>query len=83
MRKLTLNKVDFAGAEVLTRNQLKNVMGGNEPGTGGGGGEGNQCGTYPNCSTGSCTAKSGDCKGQTGTCGRTSSTSSCSCAVVC
>lgn len=36
MKKLKLNKVDFAGAEVLTRNQLKKVMGGdmNETGDG-------------------------------------------------
>lgn len=82
MRKLTLNKVRFAGAEVLTRDQLKNVMGGNVMFTDGEGGTG-QCGTYPNCSTNSCTARSGPCEGYSGTCGKTVTTKSCSCGVIC
>lgn len=36
MKKLKLNKSAFAGGEVLTRLQLKKVMGGGGPGSAGG-----------------------------------------------
>jgi hypothetical protein len=34
MKNLTLNKINFAGAEVLSREQMKKVMGGGSPGNG-------------------------------------------------
>lgn len=72
MNNLRLIKVNFAGAEVLTREQLKQIGGG-----------GPQCGSYPNCTTDPCRATSGPCMGKTGTCGRTSATQSCTCGVIC
>lgn len=73
MNNLKLIKVNFAGAEVLTREQLRQVTGGGS----------SQCGNYPNCTTSACVAQSGPCMGQSGTCGTTSATQSCTCAVVC
>jgi len=73
MNNPKLIKVNFAGAEVLTREQLKKVTGGNASG----------CGTYPNCTTNSCVASSGPCQGQTGTCAKVTAAEACRCAVVC
>lgn len=62
MKKLKLSELNLSGAEVLTRDQLKNVLGGgtNMITTGGG-----NCGTVNNCSSGPCTFKDGG----SGTCG--------------
>ena len=40
MKEIKLNNTGFEGAEVLSRAQLKTIMGGNVPGDGGGGGGG-------------------------------------------
>lgn len=58
MNNLKLIKVNFAGAKILTREQLREVMGGDD------GSLANQCGTYPNCLNGTtCIVQ-----GQNGTC---------------
>ena len=46
MKKLKLSLQNIEGAEVLTREQLKKVMGGNEEGSGGSG-----SGSWPTCHT--------------------------------
>lgn len=75
MNNLKLIKVNFAGAKVLTREQVREVTGG---------GNLRQCGIYPLCLNGTtCFATSGPCEGQMGTCGTTSINQTCTCAVVC
>lgn len=56
MKKLSLNAATFSKGEVLTRNQLKKVMGGNSSATGGCSVPGTKCtsssecgGKCPNC----------------------------------
>ncbi len=56
MKKLKLNLQNFEGAEVLTRMQLKNVMGGS----------GGESGSGPNC-TDKCSSDS-DCSGGDNSC---------------
>lgn len=76
MEKLKLSTVNFAGAEVLTREQLKKIMG---SGTYTG-----DCGTYPNCSTTNpCVSTVPPCKDVAGTCAKITVNSKCGCAVVC
>jgi len=69
MKKLNLNVLSFQKGEMLTRSQLKKVLGGNEPTTSVGGGGGTRCVFYccsnsGGCSTGvsvnmSCTTNEG------------------------
>jgi hypothetical protein len=57
MKKLSLKALNLSGAEVLTREQLKNVLGGGpfvQQTTIGGGGGGTYCAIY-------CCDNSGDC----------------------
>ena len=72
MKNIELIKVNFAGAEVLTREQLKRIKG-----------RGSQCGSYPNCTAAPCVATSGPCKDLPGTCGKTIPTQTSTFAVVC
>ena len=73
MKNLKSIQVPFTVLEVLTREQVRKIKGGST----------NQCGVYPNCLSSACTATSGPCIGRSGTCGTTSSTQTCTCAVVC
>lgn len=60
MKKLKLTALSLGGADVLTRTQMKKVLGGDFPAS---------CASNP-CD-GSCTMQSGTCKGHEGTCGWT------------
>ena len=68
MKKLKLNALAFQSGEVLTRIQLKNVLGGSDPGSGGG----------PDCDD-ECSSAGSECtlKGKTGTCTGYSASSTC------
>ncbi|NLR78213.1 hypothetical protein [Chitinophaga eiseniae] len=59
MKKLKLTALDLGAKELLTREQLKNVMGGDGSGSGGAG----SCTYTQTCAHGSvsCTSASGDC----------------------
>jgi len=73
MKQLRLKALALGGAEMLTRAQMKNVLGGEDcPGCGGG----KVCGTSPNCNSNTCTLN-----GVSGTCGA-SGPNACGCATV-
>ncbi len=58
MKKLKLEELNLGNAGVLSREELKTVLGG------AGSGDGTDCGTVDNCSSKACTAG-----GNSGTCG--------------
>jgi len=71
MKKLKMQALALGGAEVLSRGQMKHVMGGDFPVT--------------NCAadcTGNCVHQSGACKGKSGTCSSTQA-GTCLCTGVC
>lgn len=75
MKRLKLNALNLKGAQLLTREELKKVLGGSvDPGTGG------QCGD--NCDAASCKV---ECNGSTvnGSCKLSSTTSKCYCSGGC
>jgi hypothetical protein len=67
MKKLKLKALGLGAADILSRSQMKNVLGGSEPV--------GKCGTVDNCSDGAC--KNGDVSG---TCGLSSHGTKCTCA---
>lgn len=78
MKKLKLQALASGATEVLTRDQMKNVLGGtiDPPG---------DCGlpTDTNgCSTAACKRDVGTCKNVEGTCGSSSNNTKCTCATV-
>lgn len=75
MKELRLKALAIGGVEVLTRANMKNVLGGSAPDPG------PQCANSDGtCKTTSCTLKGGACDGKEGTCG---GTTKCSCAGGC
>lgn len=85
MKELKLRALALGAAEVLTRAQMKNVLGGDDPILLDGGGA-PQCGSPSDaggCSTATCIAQSGTCKGYSGTCGSSNHNTACTCAVTC
>ncbi len=71
MKKLKLQALVLGADDVLSRSQMKDVLGGDivDPSKG-------QCGTVENCSTGACP------DGKGGTCGLSSHGTKCTCATV-
>jgi len=78
MKKIRLNVADLGATEILTREQLKSVFGGN--GSGSGSGSGTSCGEFGKSYCGntagkSCTKSSGG----SGTCSSPQATTTCTC----
>lgn len=57
MKKLKLKALELGATELLTREQLKNVIGGSGSGSGAGGSGMSVCGVGPACRMISCTVK--------------------------
>jgi len=78
MKKLKLRALASGATEVLTRSQMKNVLGGSMDPPG-------DCGqpTDPNgCSTADCARDIGTCKNVPGTCGSSNHNTKCTCAII-
>lgn len=71
MKRLKLQAFALGVESILSRSQMKNVLGGDVDDSGTG-----QCGTKENCSTGACP------DGKGGTCGLSNHGQKCTCATV-
>ena len=78
MKKLKLQALELGATEVLSRSQMKNVLGGTmDPPSG--------CGSPSDtggCSTAACKRDVGTCKDVEGTCGSSDHGTKCTCAVI-